>query len=73
MLIGTCGPKHVIKLFATMICSPMGIQVGDGHFTSIDSLQKLKLKMTSSEAVLLLNPTNKQNVPKAVNPKFAAS
>ena len=67
MLIGTCDPKHVIKCFATMIRSPLGIQVGDGHFTSIDALQKLELKMTSSEAALLLNPADKQNVPKAVN------
>lgn len=67
MLIGTCDPKHVIKRFATMIRSPMGIQVGDGHFTSIDALRKLELKMTPSEAALLLNPADKQNVPKAVN------
>ena len=45
----------------------MGIQIGDGHFTSIDTLRKLELKMTSSEAALLLNPADKQNVPKAVN------
>ena len=45
----------------------MGIQVGDAHFTSIDALRKLELKMTTSEAALLLNPADKQNVPKAVN------
>lgn len=67
ILIGTCDPKHVVKRFATLIRSPMGIQIGDGHFTSIDALRKLELKMTSSEAALLLNPADKQNVPKAVN------
>ncbi|KAF8151692.1 hypothetical protein B0H34DRAFT_618278, partial [Crassisporium funariophilum] len=66
-LIGTCDPKHIIKRFATMLRSPTGIQLGDTHITSHNTLRKLELGMPPSEAALLLNPADKQNVPKAVN------
>jgi len=68
-VLGTCDPKHIIKRFATMLRSPKGIQVGDTHITSGDTLRALEklARMTPEKAALLLNPIDKQNVPKAVN------
>jgi len=68
-LIGTCDPKHIVKRFATLIRSPSGIQIGDTHISRHDILAALLLleNMTPEKAELLLNPADKQNVPKAVN------
>lgn len=68
-ILGTCDPKHIIKRFATMLRSPTGIQVGDTQVTTsdiLDSLLQLE-NMTPQKAEILLNPADKQNVPKAVN------
>lgn len=68
-ILGTCDPKHIVKRFATMIRSPKGIQVGNVHITSADVLRALEQlpNMTLQEALNLLSPVDKQNVPKAVN------
>jgi len=68
-ILGTCDPMHIIKHFATMLRSPKGIQVGDTCITSGDILRALEklAGMTPEKAALLLNPIDKQNVPKAVN------
>ncbi|EDR04579.1 uncharacterized protein LACBIDRAFT_330513 [Laccaria bicolor S238N-H82] len=68
-LLGTCDPKHIVKRFATMIRSPKGVQVGNVHITSGDVLRALEQlpDMTPEEALNLLSPVDKQNVPKAVN------
>ena len=68
-IIGTSDPKHTMKRMATAIRSPKGIQLGDINITStfvLESLIKLP-NMTSEKAASLLNPADKQNVPKAVN------
>lgn len=68
-IIGTSDPKHTIKRMATAIRSPKGIQLGDINITStfvLESLTKLP-NMTPEKAASLLNPADKQNVPKAVN------
>lgn len=68
-LLGTCDPKHIIKRFATLIRSPSGIQIGDTQILSSDVFKALNHLegMTPQKAELLLNPADKQNVPKAVN------
>jgi hypothetical protein len=67
-LLTTSDPKHVIKRFATLIRSKGGIQVGGTSLTSQDALQTLMCyPMTAKAAQSLLDPADKQNVPKAVN------
>ena len=66
-IIGTCDPKHIVKRFATMFRSPVGIQVGDVNITRYDTHQALQELMDPKAAASLLNPADKQNVPKAVN------
>ena len=68
-LTTTCDPKHIVKRFATMIRSPSGVQVGKTHISRkdiLDALNQLE-NMTPEQAEILLNPADKQNVPKAVN------
>ena len=67
-LLTTSDPKHIVKRFATLIQSKGGIQVGGTSLTSQDALQTLMCyPMTSKAAQSLLDPADKQNVPKAVN------
>ena len=67
-ILGTCDPKHIIKRFATMLRSPKGFTLGLHKIESGDVLKSLlHVPMTEKNALLLLNPTDKQNVPKAVN------
>jgi hypothetical protein len=66
-IIGTCDPKHVVKRFATMLRSTRGFVIGQRKNDADDVLQALiNVPMSRADAVLLLNPTDKQNVPKAV-------
>ncbi|KAI1781589.1 hypothetical protein LXA43DRAFT_1070016 [Ganoderma leucocontextum] len=68
MLIATCDPKHVIKCFATLLRNPSGISLPDRTVVySSDVLDALKVlpHMSDSQARELLNPADKQNVPKA--------
>jgi hypothetical protein len=68
-LLGTSDPKHIIKRFATKLRSPTGIQVADKRIFPSDVFSALTQLpgMTEKKAELLLNPADKQNVPKAVN------
>jgi hypothetical protein len=67
-ILGTCDPKHIIKRFATMLRSSKGIQLGQLHITreQISEVLCLLDDMPKSKAALLLDPQDKQNVPKAV-------
>ncbi|KAF8872535.1 hypothetical protein BD779DRAFT_1679648 [Infundibulicybe gibba] len=68
-ILGTCDPKHIVKRFATMLRSPTGIQVDDTFITNnmiFEALTHLP-ELSNEQAHLLLNPSDKQNVPKAVN------
>lgn len=68
-LLGTSDPKHIVKRCATKIRSPSGIQIGANTIQSADVFSALTNihGMTEDKANLLLNPADKQNVPKAVN------
>ncbi|KAF8884807.1 hypothetical protein BD779DRAFT_1442856, partial [Infundibulicybe gibba] len=68
-ILGTCDPKHVIKRFATLLRNKGGLQVGDATITSLDIVQSLLAfpEMTLDKAQELMNPADKQNVPKAVS------
>ncbi|KAH9922494.1 uncharacterized protein B0H18DRAFT_1212572 [Fomitopsis serialis] len=67
-IVATCDPKHVIKRFATLIRNPRGIMVNDTLFQRSDFLAHLLdlPNMSSEDARRLLDPADKQNVPKAV-------
>ncbi|KAI1795787.1 hypothetical protein LXA43DRAFT_1090426 [Ganoderma leucocontextum] len=68
LVTATCDPKHVIKRFATLIRNPRGIETFDVHLTChnvYDHLRRLPA-MTADKARQLLDPADKQNVPKAV-------
>ncbi|KZV94449.1 hypothetical protein EXIGLDRAFT_767095 [Exidia glandulosa HHB12029] len=64
----TCDPKHIIKRFATLLRNPHGIMIGDVLIQPRDILFHLTtLKdLDRDAAVRLLDPADKQNVPKAV-------
>ncbi|THH13601.1 hypothetical protein EW146_g6638 [Bondarzewia mesenterica] len=68
-VVGTCDPKHVIKRFATLLRNPLGIMVGDVNISVDDIYRHLQdlPGMDAEKARELLNPADKQNVPKAVN------
>ncbi|KAH9923817.1 uncharacterized protein B0H18DRAFT_934574 [Fomitopsis serialis] len=67
-IVATCDPKHVIKRFATLLRNPRGILVHDTCIQSLDVYQHLQdlPSMTPEKARQLLDPVDKQNVPKAV-------
>ncbi|KLO07944.1 hypothetical protein SCHPADRAFT_1001296 [Schizopora paradoxa] len=67
-IVGSCDPKHIEKRFATLLRNESGIMVGDQHINAeivMNHLCALK-DMTREKARELLNPVDKQNVPKAV-------
>ncbi|KAF8156094.1 hypothetical protein B0H34DRAFT_799154 [Crassisporium funariophilum] len=68
-LLTTCDPKHIIKCFATMIRSSLGILIGNTALHFEDFLIALRVmdKLSNKQARELLDPADKQNVPKAVN------
>ncbi|KAI0066999.1 hypothetical protein BV25DRAFT_1897244 [Artomyces pyxidatus] len=68
-IIGTCDPKHVIKRFATLLRSPSGILIHGTIITPTHVLANLAAlpHMSKVSANELMNPADKQNVPKAVN------
>ncbi|TFY57754.1 hypothetical protein EVJ58_g6829 [Rhodofomes roseus] len=73
-IVATCDPKHVFKLlwhkgFATLIRNPRGILIDDTHLQSTDFFEHLKdlPNMSPEKASRLLDPADKQNVPKAVH------
>ena len=67
-LLTTSDPKHIIKHFATLIRSKSGIQISGTTLMPQDARNTLKCyPMTEKQADALLDPADKQNVPKAVN------
>ena len=68
-LLTTCDPKHIIKRFATMIRSSLGILIGNTalHFEDFRITLTVMDKLSNKQAHELLDPADKQNVPKAVN------
>ncbi|PIL27027.1 hypothetical protein GSI_10166 [Ganoderma sinense ZZ0214-1] len=68
LVTGTCDPKHVIKRFATLVRNPRGIETFDIHLTCHNVYEHLRRlpSMTADRARQLLDPADKQNVPKAV-------
>jgi len=68
-LITTCDPKHIVKRFATLIRSSLGVQIGHLSLSYHDFHKALTdmAGLTPHKADTLLNPADKQNVPKAVN------
>ncbi|KLO09091.1 hypothetical protein SCHPADRAFT_879793 [Schizopora paradoxa] len=67
-IVGSCDPKHIEKRFATLLRNESGIMVGDQHINAEIVLSHLCSVegMTRESARELLNPIDKQNVPKAV-------
>ena len=67
-IISTCDPKYVYKRFATLLQNILGIVVRDTLITPEDMICFLALlhDMTLEKACNLLDPADKQNVPKAV-------
>ncbi|KZV81507.1 hypothetical protein EXIGLDRAFT_779657 [Exidia glandulosa HHB12029] len=64
----TCDPKHIFKRFATLLRSPHGIMLFDVNLRPTDIVAHLTAsgKLSTDTAVQLLDPADKQNVPKAV-------
>jgi len=64
----TCDPKHIFKCFATLLQSATGLMLGDNHIGSEDIIKHFTElpDMTQEKAYQLLDPADKQNVPKAV-------
>jgi len=66
-ILGTCDPKHVIKQFATLIRSPLGVFIYNTSITPHNIVENLACMDLGTETVdQLMNPADKQNVPKAV-------
>lgn len=67
-VISTCDPKHIFKRFATLLCNVSGFMVNDINIRPTDIVEQLALlpDMTFEKACQLLDPSDKQNVPKAV-------
>ena len=67
-ITGTCDPKHIFKHFGTLLRSPKGVSIFGDHITR-DHVHELLCElpgMSSKQADQLLDPADKQNVPKAV-------
>ncbi|KAJ3539797.1 hypothetical protein NMY22_g4564 [Coprinellus aureogranulatus] len=67
-ILGTCDPKHIFKRFATLLRNASGFMVGQTNIKAVDILKHLTGHDGLSEEAVreLLNPADKQNVPKAV-------
>src|SRR5882762_5358081 len=64
----TCDPKHIFKQLATLLCKVVVFIVNDINIRASDIVEQLVLlpDMTLEKACQLLDPSDKQNVPKAV-------
>ncbi|PPQ83800.1 hypothetical protein CVT24_007319, partial [Panaeolus cyanescens] len=69
LLLGSCDPKHIFKRFATSLRSATGFMVYTTMINPSHVLEALTVigGMTIEKAKLMLNPSDKQNVPVAVN------
>ena len=68
-VVGTCDPKHIMKRFATLMRNPQGIMIFDDNLLPINIVTHLSNfgGMSRAKARQLLDPSDKQNVPKAVS------
>ncbi|EJD33363.1 hypothetical protein AURDEDRAFT_177557 [Auricularia subglabra TFB-10046 SS5] len=64
----TCDPKHVMKRFATLLRSESGVVLFKRNIRPAHIVAQLTAgeNLSHQDAVLLLDPADKQNVPKAV-------
>ena len=69
LITATCDPKHIFKRLATLLRSAGGIQIAEVWINAEDILDALSESsgMTCDQAIQLLDPSDKQNVPKAVH------
>ncbi|KZT71915.1 hypothetical protein DAEQUDRAFT_664994, partial [Daedalea quercina L-15889] len=66
-ITGTCDPKHIFKRFGTLLRSPRGVGLFGDHITRGQVHDQLcQLGLTKPQVDQLLDPADKQNVPKAV-------
>ncbi|KIY66557.1 hypothetical protein CYLTODRAFT_491339 [Cylindrobasidium torrendii FP15055 ss-10] len=67
-LLVTCDTKHIFKRFATLCRGMRGIQVGDTTITSVELAHQLSQlpSLTPAGALDLMDPDDKQDVPRAV-------
>ncbi|KAJ7661525.1 hypothetical protein DFH06DRAFT_1089043 [Mycena polygramma] len=63
----TCDPKHIFKRDATLLRNESGIMVGSTNILPRDIVDNLSAlpDVTTTQAEQLLDPSDKQNVPKA--------
>ena len=68
-VLWTGDPKHILKRFATLLRNNCGFLLDDILIRAEDIVELLTQlpDMTLEKAVQLLDPSDKQNVPKAVN------
>lgn len=68
-ILGTCDPKHVFKRFATLLRNTAGLIINDTNVKPQDIIFHLAQlpEMSIDKAQQLLDPSDKQNVPKAVS------
>ncbi|KAF8163984.1 hypothetical protein BJ912DRAFT_1097015 [Pholiota molesta] len=68
-IVWTCDPKHIMKRFATLLRSKTGLMIEDTNITATDIIRHLATLpgMSPEKAIELLDPGDKQNVPKAVS------
>ncbi|THH30616.1 hypothetical protein EUX98_g3584 [Antrodiella citrinella] len=67
-VVSTCDPKHIIKRFATLSRNPNGIMLHDVNISCLHIFRHLQdiPELNAETARQLLDPADKQNVPKAV-------
>ncbi|KAJ7023838.1 hypothetical protein C8F04DRAFT_969797 [Mycena alexandri] len=67
--LSTCDPKHILKRDATLMRNSNGIMVGKTNIQPQDIVEHLAAlpDVTLTQAKELLDPSDKQNVPKAVS------
>ncbi|KAJ7163663.1 hypothetical protein C8R46DRAFT_1163839 [Mycena filopes] len=68
-IVGTGDPKHVWKRFGTLLRNPAGVMIFETHILPADIVTHLSEleEMSKEKASQLLDPADKQNVPKAVS------
>lgn len=69
LITNTCDPKHIFKRFATLLRCLLGFMLHDVNVTPSDIVDQLVelSNMSLKKAHQLLDPADKQNVPKAVS------
>jgi hypothetical protein len=67
-IVGGCDPKHVFKRFGTLLRNEKGFRCGRSTLMAASILKHLASLpgISLDEARMLFDPTDKQNVPKAV-------